>query len=71
MRRRRPKRQLVRNDRGAVTLEAVLIYPALLLALAASFVFFEAMNLSVGATRAAYTVADLPSRKTTQPVTAA
>jgi hypothetical protein len=64
-------RRFLSRDEGTVSVEAVLIFPILLWAFAATFVFFEALNLSTNTQKAAYTVADLLSRRATEPVSAA
>ncbi len=64
-------RRFLSRDDGTMSVETVLIFPALLWAFAATFVFFEAMNLSTNTNKAAYTVADLLSRRATEPVSAA
>ncbi len=53
-----------RDTRGVVSLEFAIMMPALFLALAGSYVFFDGYRQSTTNLKAAYTVSDLLSRET-------
>ena len=56
-------KRFLRDDRGTVTVEFVLIFPLLALWLGASFIFFDAFKTTSQAAKAAYTIADIVSRQ--------
>ncbi|SEO36018.1 TadE-like protein [Salinihabitans flavidus] len=52
------------NDRGSVSVEAVIILPILLWAYMGSFIFFDMYRANSTASKAAYTISDMLSRET-------
>lgn len=58
------------EQRGAVSVEAVLVLPAVIFALLAMFVYFDAFRTQKSNTSVSYTVSDLVSRQIT-PITPA
>ena len=57
-------RTAVRDERGSFSVEAILMFPLLVWAFMAMFVFFEGLRESNINLKAAYTVSDLLSRET-------
>ncbi len=55
--------RFARDNRGSVTVEAVLILPLLLWAYVATFVFFDAFKTQNTNLKAAYTIADMVTRQ--------
>ena len=53
----------VRDERGSISVEAILMFPMLAWAFMAMFVFFEGLRESNITLKATYTVADLLSRE--------
>ena len=60
---RRPFRRLLREQRGAVSVEGVLVLPIVVFALLALFVYFDAFRTQKANTSVSYTVSDLISRQ--------
>ena len=60
---RRALSRFAADQRGSVTVEAVLILPLLLWAYVAMFVYFDAFKVQNTNLRAAYTIADMISRQ--------
>ncbi|MFN3952982.1 MAG: TadE/TadG family type IV pilus assembly protein [Pararhodobacter sp.] len=60
----------LREQRGAVSVEAVLVLPVVIFALLAMFVYFDAFRTQKSNTGVSYTVSDLVSRQIT-PITPA
>jgi len=58
-----PFRRFADEDDGSVAMEAILIWPLLLWAYGASFVYFDAFRAKNLALKAAYTVSDTISRE--------
>lgn len=61
-------RRFRRSEKGSLSVEAVLIFPILLWAYAALFIYWDAFKTQNLNLKAAYTVADLLSRQS-QPIT--
>ncbi len=57
-------RSVKRDESGVLAVEAILIFPMLLWAIAATFIFFEGFRQSAANLKAASTVGDLISRET-------
>lgn len=57
-------RDFLRNTKGAVALEAVIITPILAWMFVASFVFFDAFRTYATSLKATYSIADVLSRQT-------
>jgi Flp pilus assembly protein TadG len=60
----RPFSRFLRDDRGTVLVEAVLVLPFLMWGYVATFVFFDAFLAQTINLKSAYTIADLVSRQT-------
>lgn len=54
----------LRNERGSISVEAILMFPLLVWAFVAMFVFFEALREKNINLKATYTISDLMSRET-------
>jgi len=61
-------RRFCRDQRASISLEAVLLFPLLVWAYVATFVFFDAFRAQNTTLKAAYTLSDMLSRET-DPVT--
>ena len=59
----RPFRRFHRDDRGSVTLEAMIVLPLLIWAHAALFVYWDAFRTINTVQKASYTISDLISRQ--------
>ena len=59
-----PIASFLRNQRGSLSVEAVLVFPLLLWAFAATFVFWDVYQSENDSQRAAFTIADTLSRET-------
>lgn len=57
-------RSVKRDESGVLAVEAILIFPMLVWAIAATFIFFEGFRQSAANLKAASTVSDLISRET-------
>lgn len=57
-------RRLARDERGSFSVEAILMFPLLVWAFMAMFVFFEGLRESNINLKATYTISDLLSRET-------
>jgi Flp pilus assembly protein TadG len=57
-------RRFLKSENGSYSVEAVIIFPILLWALGATFVFWDVYKLRNNAAAGTYTVADLVSRQT-------
>lgn len=55
-----------RNERGLMTVDAVIIFPMLVWTITGAFTFFDGFRQSASNLKAAYTVGDLISRETQQ-----
>lgn len=55
-----------RNERGMMTVDAVIIFPMLVWTITGAFTFFDGFRQSASNLKAAYTVGDLISRETQQ-----
>lgn len=53
-----------RSERGSYSVEAVIMFPLLLWALSATFVFWDVFKLRNNSVAATYTIADMVSRQT-------
>ncbi|GHE01370.1 hypothetical protein U879_14970 [Defluviimonas sp. 20V17] len=60
----RPFRRFLREERGAILAETVIVLPVLFWAYLGSYVYFDAFSTKNTAMRATYTIADLISRQT-------
>ena len=60
----RPFHKVLRDERGSFSVEAILMFPLLVWAFMAMYVFFEGLRESNINLKATYTVADLLSRET-------
>lgn len=65
---RTPFKRFARKEDGTFSVETVLIYPLLIWALSAMFIFWDGFKVNNNAISATYTVADLISRQTS-PIT--
>lgn len=63
----RPFSRFAKDEHGLISVETVIIFPILLWALAAMFVFFDAFKAQNTNVKATYTIADLISR-TSDPI---
>ena len=61
---RRSMGHFSRNEKGMLTVEALLVFPMLLWTITAIFTFFEGFRQSAANLKAAYTIGDLISRET-------
>lgn len=57
-------RRFQREDRGAVTVEFLIVFPLLVWAYVAMWVFFDMMRVAASHQKAAYVISDMLSRET-------